>query len=110
MLLVLRAASEAAKLNSPIQTESFQLSSLLQAFSHWTWQVTKGQLMVVDVQGLLSKDKEYVLVDPAIHCPSDPSRFTKTNLIDIGECQAKGQSRSDQDKDISEFGGCPLQL
>ena len=25
--------------------------------------------------------KEYVLIDPAIHCPSDPMRFTSTNLM-----------------------------
>lgn len=53
----------------------------VQAFSHWTWHVTKGQLMVVDVQGLYDGErKQYTLFDPAVHCACDTLRFGRTNL------------------------------
>ncbi|RHY47936.1 hypothetical protein DYB30_003942 [Aphanomyces astaci] len=49
------------------------------AFSHWTWHVTKGKLMVVDLQGQRTS-KGLVLTDPAVHCV-DLERFNSgTNL------------------------------
>ena len=57
-----------------------EYSTLLQAFSHWTYQVTCGRLMVVDLQGV-KIDRAYLLTDPALHC-DDLLRFreTRTNL------------------------------
>uniref|UniRef100_A0AC34EZU3 Alpha-type protein kinase domain-containing protein n=1 Tax=Panagrolaimus sp. ES5 TaxID=591445 RepID=A0AC34EZU3_9BILA len=55
----------------------------LTAFSHWTYQVTNKKLMVVDLQGIISKTPQgtsnAVLTDPAIHCV-DETRFGRMNL------------------------------
>ncbi|CAF3342112.1 unnamed protein product [Rotaria socialis] len=57
-----------------------EYSTVLQAFSHWTYYKTSGRLMVVDLQGV-KVDRAYLLTDPALHC-SDLLRFreTRTNL------------------------------
>jgi vacuole morphology and inheritance protein 14 len=52
-------------------SESAQIS---QAFSHFSWQLTQGFLMVVDLQGVAG-----VLTDPQIHC-LDNKRFVSGNL------------------------------
>ena len=53
------------------------------AFSHFTYDVTKGYLLVCDLQGIVTtngKGEEILLLtDPAIHCPKH-IRFGKTNL------------------------------
>ena len=49
---------------------------LLDAFSHWTHQVTSGQLIVVDLQGT-KKDEVFYLTDLAIH--SSVGEFGGTN-------------------------------
>ncbi len=57
------------------------------AFSHWTWHVTKKQLLVSDVQGLWdSSRKSYTLFDPAIHASAENAvlRFAGTNLGKVG--------------------------
>ncbi|KAI6185381.1 Efk-1 [Aphelenchoides besseyi] len=58
---------------------------LLTAFSHWTYHITKGELMVVDLQGVFvpaekSPDRKatIMLTDPAIHS-IDNKRFGSTN-------------------------------
>ncbi|CAF0853645.1 unnamed protein product [Adineta steineri] len=57
-----------------------EYSTILQAFSHWTYHITSGRLMVVDLQGV-KVDCAYLLTDPALHC-EDLLRFqkTRTNL------------------------------
>jgi hypothetical protein len=57
-----------------------EYSTILQAFSHWTYHITYGRLMVVDLQGV-KVDRAYLLTDPALHC-DDLLRFrqTRTNL------------------------------
>ena len=57
-----------------------EYSTTLQAFSHWTYYITSGRLMVVDLQGV-KVDRAYLLTDPAVHC-DDLLRFreTRTNL------------------------------
>lgn len=56
----------------------------LLAFSHWTYQVSDGYLMVVDLQGVISfNGAELHLTDPAIHC-TDLLRFGRTNLGERG--------------------------
>jgi len=53
------------------------------AYSHFTFHITKGYLLVNDLQGILteSKGKEVLLLtDPAIHCYKAIHRFGKTNL------------------------------
>ncbi|CAG8542953.1 7096_t:CDS:2, partial [Dentiscutata heterogama] len=63
--------------NSGIITD---FHSALEAFAHFTYQYTKGYLVVYDLQGVnLDKNKEFLLTDPAIHC-IDVSRFGVTNF------------------------------
>lgn len=58
-----------------------------QAFSHFTWCITRGNALVVDVQGCLSNPKsppaewKYVMTDPALHTshPGHSKRFGTTN-------------------------------
>lgn len=51
---------------------------IAQCLSHFSWQVTQGYLMIVDLQGVGN-----VLTDPQIHC-LDKSRFGKGNLGEAG--------------------------
>lgn len=52
----------------------------LQAFSHWSYVVTGGKMMVVDLQGVYSPTEDgFILTDPAIHT-LDLTRFGHTNL------------------------------
>lgn len=57
---------------------------LATAFSHFTYSITAGYLLVCDIQGIRAKDSTDVdtllLTDPAIHCAQHPPRFGKTNL------------------------------
>ena len=59
-----------------INTETFTKS--LAAFSRWTYEVTDGYLMIVDLQGVLTS-QGYILTDPVILC-EDITKFGKTNL------------------------------
>ncbi|RIA81492.1 kinase-like domain-containing protein [Glomus cerebriforme] len=54
----------------------------LEAFAHYTYQYTKGYLVVYDLQGIELTD-QYVLTDPAIHCV-DALRFGRTNFGERG--------------------------
>jgi len=53
------------------------------AFSHFTYSITGGYLLVCDLQGVRTQDKKgkptLLLTDPAINC-SKHLRFGKTNL------------------------------
>ena len=51
---------------------------IAQAFSHFSWQITKGYLMIVDLQGV-----DNILTDPQIHC-LDNKKFGKGNLGYVG--------------------------
>ena len=57
------------------------------AFSHFSFDVTDGYLLVCDLQGISTVDSKgkatFLLTDPAIHC-STHYRFGKTNLQDVG--------------------------
>ena len=60
---------------------------LVMAFSHWTYSASRGFLMVVDLEGIVSKrddgKTETLLTDPAIHC-RDLTRFGSLNLGETG--------------------------
>lgn len=54
-----------------------------QAFSHWTWTVTDGELLICDLQGVCSEKggcKIWEFTDPAIHCSAGTQRFGVTDL------------------------------
>lgn len=57
------------------------------AFSHFTYDVTNGYLLVCDLQGVcvidLKGKETLLLTDPAIHCAKH-LRFGKTNLGNLG--------------------------
>jgi hypothetical protein len=57
------------------------------AFSHFTYDITDGYLLVCDLQGVcvidLKRKETLLLTDPAIHC-SKHLRFGKTNLGNLG--------------------------
>ncbi|CAF0919329.1 unnamed protein product [Adineta steineri] len=56
----------------------------LQAFSHWTHEYTKGDMIVVDLQGIdMGDNKSYLLTDPCIHS-TDLKRFGCSNLGEDG--------------------------
>ncbi|PKY54536.1 kinase-like protein [Rhizophagus irregularis] len=55
-----------------------ELRPTLEAFVHFTYEYTKGYLVVCDLQGIEHND-EFLLTDPAIHC-IDPLRFGRTNF------------------------------
>ena len=58
--------------------------SIIQTFSHWTLEVTKRKMMVVDCQGVYFKTNNgFILTDPAVHC-EDPTLFGGTNLCKHG--------------------------
>ncbi|KAF0450817.1 kinase-like protein [Gigaspora margarita] len=61
--------------NSGLITE---FHSILEAFAHFTYEYTKGYLVVYDLQGV-DLHNEFLLTDPAIHCV-DLLRFGITNL------------------------------
>jgi hypothetical protein len=61
--------------NSGVITE---FHSTLEAFAHFTYEYTKGYLLVCDLQGIELED-QFLLTDPAIHC-TDSLRFGRTNL------------------------------
>ena len=58
-------------------------SDTVDAFSHWTYERTKGYLMICDLQGVQVSSNQYLLTDPAMHC-TDVLRFGTTNLAEKG--------------------------
>ena len=59
-----------------------EFDETLARFSQWTHEVTRGYMMVVDLQGVKT-DKEYILTDPVLHC-KDIDRFGSTNMGELG--------------------------
>jgi len=53
-----------------------------QAFSHFSFEASKGWMMITDIQGVQNGDS-ILLTDPAIHC-LDVLRFSDTNLSKAG--------------------------
>ncbi|RGB39928.1 kinase-like domain-containing protein [Rhizophagus diaphanus] len=59
-----------------------ELRPILEAFVHFTYEYTKGYLVVCDLQGIELND-DFLLTDPAIHC-IDALRFGGTNFGENG--------------------------
>ena len=55
-------------------------SATVNAFAHWTHQITNEYLTVTDLQGFVKSETEYILTDPAILSPESLLRFGVTNL------------------------------
>ena len=56
-------------------------SNLLDAFSHWTYVIIEGCLIVVDLQGI-KENNQFILSNPSIHC-IEP-KFGRTNIGETG--------------------------
>ncbi|EGC34843.1 hypothetical protein DICPUDRAFT_79436 [Dictyostelium purpureum] len=60
-----------------------EFSEITQTFSHWTHHISKGNAIVVDIQGVKTHQKDgkpsFLLTDPAIHS-RDLLKFGSTNL------------------------------
>ena len=63
-------------------------SDLAQAFTHFTYEYSRGTVMVVDIQGLQKKSETagetLVLTDPAVHSSIYRNRFGETNFGKLG--------------------------
>ncbi|KAL4221608.1 hypothetical protein ACF0H5_019865 [Mactra antiquata] len=57
------------------------MAAVLNAFSHWTWQVSGHRYLVCDLQGV-QNGRKYMLTDPCIH--SFDGRFGMTDLGVVG--------------------------
>lgn len=57
-------------------------SSTLDAFSHWTYDITDGFLMIADFQGL-ERNSHYILSDSAIYCKEETSGLTTLGGVGI---------------------------
>lgn len=57
-------------------------SATMETFTHWTYHITDGYIMITDIQGIYQSG-EFILTDPAIHCLSK-ARFGNTNLSEKG--------------------------
>ncbi|KAI6233410.1 Efk-1 [Aphelenchoides fujianensis] len=70
---------------------SVELLRFVVAFSHYTYTVTRGELMIVDLQGTIKASATagglptVLLTDPAIHSP-DRTRFGSMNHSKAGMC------------------------
>lgn len=61
-----------------------EYSDVLQAFTHWTYEFSGGELMITDLQGIKGPDEDtYYLTDPAIHC-RDLDHFSRLNWGEEG--------------------------
>ena len=61
-----------------------EANDIAQAFSHFTFEESKGSLIVVDIQGTVNKDGDLEITDPAIHTEFYSKRFGATNLGKLG--------------------------
>ncbi len=69
---------------APCPTEHGTNHDVVQAFSHWTYQATGGNILVVDCQGAFDRSSNtFMLTDPAVHCKS-VLRFGTTNMGSVG--------------------------
>lgn len=58
-------------------------ASIAQAFSHWSWCETNGDLLVCDIQGVkIENEDEWMLTDPAIHSSKNSGEY---GIADMGK-------------------------
>ena len=62
-----------------VNDKKSDLNLLAQAFSHFTYDYSRGAILIVDIQGV-GKDNELTLTDPVIHSPMYGDKFGSTNF------------------------------
>lgn len=69
---------------APSEMESAShTSDALQAFSHYSWQKSRRQILVCDLQGVMT-EKGALLTDPSIHSCNEDLCFGCTDLVSHG--------------------------
>ena len=61
-----------------------EFNNIAQAFSHFTFEYTKGTLIMVDIQGVVDKKNILKITDPAIHSELYRKKFGITNFGQFG--------------------------
>ena len=61
-----------------------EVDDVPQAFSHFTYEHSKGKNLVCDLQGVWNQDDGFVLTDPVVHCVSRTGRKHKNGATDKG--------------------------
>lgn len=82
------------KFNSNGGFEDHNLSEIMPAFTHWTWERTDRKMMVCDLQGVKEKvdgTTIYTLTDPAVH--SVEESFGSTDCGTAGMYKVLGNHR-----------------
>ena len=56
----------------------------MDAFSHWTHEVSRGQILVIDLQGV-KENGLFNLTDPAIHSPTGDFGLDNKRVVGIAK-------------------------
>ena len=61
-----------------------QVSDVPQAFSHFSYEHSRGKMLVCDIQGVWNAEDGFVLTDPVVHYVSSSGRRHKNGATDKG--------------------------
>jgi len=68
---------------------AIQIDDIPQAFSHFSYEHSRGRQLVCDLQGVWNADDGFVLTDPVIHHVSSKGRRYLNGATDKGEAGVK---------------------
>lgn len=68
---------------------SIEVDDIPQAFSHFSYEHTRGKYLVCDLQGVWNADDGFVLTDPVIHYVSSTGKKYINGATDKGEAGIK---------------------
>ncbi|CAJ1947683.1 unnamed protein product [Cylindrotheca closterium] len=71
------------------ETAPIQVENIPQAFSHFSYEHSKGKQLICDLQGVWNADDGFVLTDPVIHYVSSKGRKHINGATDKGEAGMK---------------------
>ena len=67
------------------EEEPIDLNEVPQAFSHFSYEFSKGKKLVCDLQGVWNPEDGFVLTDPVVHYVSSTGKKHKNGATDKGE-------------------------
>ena len=70
--------------NDDAPCRPIQVDDVPQAFSHFTYEHSRGKQLVCDIQGVWNEDDGFVLTDPVVHYVSSTGRKHKNGATDKG--------------------------